>query len=57
MSKNFQISKLAILIAAALSLLASVFLWFSGDKDAGLYVGMWVTGVLAFGALMEAGKK
>ena len=56
MGKNMQISKLAILIAAGLSFLVSVFLWFSGDKQAGLYVGLWVPSILSFGALMEAGR-
>jgi hypothetical protein len=57
MVKNMQISKLAILIAAGLSFLVSVFMWFSGNKEAGLYVGLWVPSILAFGSLMQAGKK
>lgn len=56
MSKNFQISKLGVLIAAGLSFLLSVGLWFSGDKQTGLYVGLWVPSILSFGAVMEAGR-
>ena len=56
MFKNMKISKIGILIASGLSFLISVFLWFSGDKEAGLYVGLWVPSILSFGALMEAGR-
>ena len=56
MFKNMKISKIGILIASGLSFLISVFLWFSGDKETGLYVGLWVPSILSFGALMEAGR-
>ena len=56
MFKNMKISKIGILIASGLSFLISVFLWFSGDKESGLYVGLWVPSILSFGALMEAGR-
>ena len=35
------------LAAAALSLLASVALWFLHDKEYGLFVGIWVPSILA----------
>ena len=57
MFKNMKISKIGILVASGLSFLISVFLWFSGDKEFGLYVGLWVPSILSFGALMEAGRK
>jgi len=45
----------AILIAAFASFLFSVGLWFLADqKDAGLFVAVWVPSILAFGALLEA---
>ena len=44
------------LVAAGLSFLLSVYLWFSGYKDQGLYVGLWVPSILSSGALMLAGK-
>ncbi|MFT6242987.1 MAG: hypothetical protein ACI9NQ_001910 [Paracoccaceae bacterium] len=34
--------------AAVVSLLASVALWFLYDKEAGLFVGIWVPSILAF---------
>jgi len=42
-----------ILIAALLSFAASIFLWFSGQRDEGVYVGLWVPSILAFGAYVK----
>ncbi len=56
MNNMMRISKMTILIAAGLSFLLSVYLWFSGDKDTGLFVGIWVPSILSFGALMHAGR-
>jgi hypothetical protein len=50
-----QIVKASILVAAALSFLLSVYLWFSGFKDQGLFVGIWVPSILSFGAFIFAG--
>ncbi len=44
------------MIAAGISFLLSVYLWFNGYKDQGLYVGLWVPSILSSGALMLAGK-
>lgn len=43
--------------AAFLSFLVSVYLWFTGQKDEGLFVGLWVPSILSLGALMLAGKE
>lgn len=56
MNNMLRISKITILIAAGLSFLLSVYLWFSGDKDTGLFVGIWVPSILSFGALIHAGR-
>jgi hypothetical protein len=55
MFKNMKISTKGILLAAALSFLLSVYLWFSGDKESGLFVGLWVPGILSFAVFMGAG--
>jgi hypothetical protein len=34
-----------------------VTLWFSGDRDRGLFVGIWVPSILSLGALLLAGRK
>ena len=38
-----------ILTAAFISFLISVTLWFTGQKDQGLFVGIWVPSILSFG--------
>ena len=45
------------LIAAFASFLVSVGLWFLVDHDAGMFVGIWVPSILAFGALMLSGRR
>lgn len=57
MEKYLKIGKVSILSAAGASFLLSVFLWFTGDKETGLFVGIWVPSILSFGALMFSGRK
>ena len=42
-----------IVLAAFLAMVFSIILWFFEDKDAGVFVGLWVPSILAFGALMR----
>lgn len=55
------IFKITTLLAAGISLVLSISLYFSGDtvedKLAGIYVGVWVPSILALGTFMLAGKK
>jgi hypothetical protein len=44
-----------ILTAALISFLLSVYLWFGGQREAGMFVGIWVPSILAFGAFAKAG--
>ncbi len=39
-----------VLIAAFASFVFSISLWFSGHKPEGMFVGIWVPSILAFGA-------
>lgn len=41
-------SDYAVFLAALLALAASIYLWFSGQRDEGLFVGLWVPSILAF---------
>jgi len=40
-----------ILLAAFASFLLSVALWFTGNREQGLYVGLWVPSILSFGSV------
>ncbi|GDX87943.1 hypothetical protein LBMAG44_18560 [Gemmatimonadota bacterium] len=42
---------LTILVAAFASFLLSVWLWFTGSHEQGLYVGLWVPSILSFGCV------
>lgn len=43
--------------AAGISFLVSVFLWFSGDHERGMFVGLWVPSICSAGALMLVGVR
>ncbi len=51
MSK-IQLAKAGFVLAAGASFLFSVYLWFSGSKEQGAFVGLWVPSILSFGTLM-----
>ena len=55
MSKRMRIAKGSIMVAAMISFLLSIYLWFSGSKDQALFVGLWVPSILSLGALVFAG--
>ena len=38
-----------ILGSALISMFLSIYLWFTGNKEAGLFVGLWVPSILSFG--------
>lgn len=46
---KFRKSDVCILLAAFISLFLSAFLWFTGQKEQGLFTAMWVPSILAFG--------
>jgi hypothetical protein len=56
MSSRMRIAKASILAAAFLSFLLSIYLWFTGSNDQGIFVGLWVPSILSFGALVFAGS-
>lgn len=42
------------LIAASASFLLSIALWFSGNREEGVFVGLWVPSILAAGGFWMA---
>jgi len=55
MKSRMRMIKTSILIAAALSFVLSISLWFTGSREQGLFVGIWVPSILRFGAFILAG--
>ncbi|MEM7349233.1 MAG: hypothetical protein AAF657_00405 [Acidobacteriota bacterium] len=53
----FHRIKLLFLGAAFASLVLSVTLWFSGARDEGLFVGIWVPAIHSLGALVLTGER
>jgi hypothetical protein len=53
MSRMWRIKGL-FLLAAGISFLLSIYLWFNGQKDEGVFVGLWVPSILSSGALLLA---
>jgi hypothetical protein len=45
-----RLGYMLFLVAAGISFLLSIALWFAGDHDEGLFVGIWVPSILAAGA-------
>lgn len=48
-------AKAMYVVAAGVSFVLSVSLWFTGSKEQGLYVGLWVPSIFSFGTLMLKG--
>ena len=44
-----------ILLGAFVSFVLSVSLWFTGNHEQGIFVGLWVPSILALGVLTEGG--
>jgi len=46
-----------ILLGAFVSFVLSVSLWFTGHRDQGIFVGLWVPSILALGGLTAGGSR
>jgi hypothetical protein len=54
--KKHTLGKVLIVSGAFLSFLFSVGLWFNGQREEGMFVGIWVPSILSFGCLLFAGQ-
>ena len=50
-------AKLIFFAAAMLSLVVSVYLFFAGQRQEGIFVGLWVPSILGAGALLLTGPR
>lgn len=55
-ASKLKAAKALFVLAAGVSFLFSVYLWFLVDREQGLFVGIWVPSILALGALLLSGK-
>ena len=55
--KGIRPAKALFLSAAFLSFILSIALWFNGDREQGLFVGIWVPSICSAGALLLAGGR
>jgi hypothetical protein len=53
MFKKFTPADFLMLGSAFLSLIFSEFLWFKGEKEAGIFIGLWVPSILGFAILLK----
>ena len=53
---NVGRAKALFLLAAGLSFALSVSLFFTGNREQGIYVGLWVPSILSAGALLMGGN-
>ncbi len=51
------LAKLGFVAASGVSFLFSVYLWFTGNREAGQFVGLWVPSILSFGTLIMGGSR
>ena len=54
--RRFNRATTAFLLAAGISLLLSVVLWFSGHREQGAFDGLLVPSILSLGALMRGDR-
>ncbi len=53
MFKKFTITDKLLLISAIFSLIYSEVLYFQGEKIEGIFIGLWVPSILAFGIYLK----
>jgi hypothetical protein len=53
MNKIFKQSDYLVLTAALLSMFTSILIWFMGYRGEGLFIGIWVPSILAFGVYFK----
>lgn len=45
----FRMFDILVFLITAISFLFSIYLWFSGAREEGLYVGLWVPSIIGIG--------
>lgn len=53
MLKKFKVYDVLIMLAAILSLVFSETLWFKGEHESAIFIGLWVPSILGFGIYIK----
>jgi hypothetical protein len=53
MFKKFTITDKLLILSAILSLVFAEISWFKGEKEAAIFVGLWVPSILGFGIYLK----
>ncbi len=56
-SSDIALSRSLFFAAAGLSLALSVYLFFTGQREEGIFVGLWVPSILSAGTLVLQGGR
>ncbi|MBK8504430.1 MAG: hypothetical protein IPL46_20830 [Saprospiraceae bacterium] len=51
--KNLSKVDLTMLLLAFLSLVVSEVMWFSGEQEAAIFIGLWVPSILGFAIYLK----
>ena len=51
--KKFTITDILLFVAAFSSLIFSEILYFNGEENAAIFIGIWVPSILAFGIYLK----
>jgi len=54
---RYQLGVTLFLLAAGISFLLSIGLWFTDNRGEGVFVGLWVPSILAAGAFWMAAQR
>lgn len=54
LAARVRLAAAVILVAAFAGFVLSVSLWFSGERQEGIFVGLWVPSILSLGAFAVA---
>jgi len=53
MIKKLTLADILLLLAAFLSLIFSEIMWFQGEKQGAIFVGLWVPSILGFAIYLK----
>ena len=53
MYKNFTLADKLLFVSALLSLIYSEVLFYNGDANAAIFIGIWVPSILGFGIYLK----